>query len=177
MRRLAVVTAVAALDTYMHRLVVDRAYEHDQLPGKLADLEMPFWQLLDQVEETKTAARRDPYNPRPTVKLKRYLRDRLLRITFQNFDDVSQALAMAGLAGNWPAIGGQFAPVMTRAQLEARLNAIVRRRNQIVHEGDYERQERPRGPRMTGISAGAANGDINFVSAFIDAIHAVIPAA
>jgi len=96
MRRLAVVTAVAALDTYMHRLVVDRLYDHGKLPGKLSDLEMPFWQLLEQVEETKTAARRDPFNPRPTVKLKRYLGDRLLRITFPNFDGVSKALAMQG---------------------------------------------------------------------------------
>jgi hypothetical protein len=33
MRRLSIVMAVAALDTYMHRLVVERAYEHDELPG------------------------------------------------------------------------------------------------------------------------------------------------
>ena len=38
MRRLSVVMAVAALDTYMHRLIVERAYKHDELPNGLARL-------------------------------------------------------------------------------------------------------------------------------------------
>jgi hypothetical protein len=34
--------AVAALDTYMHRLIVERVYTHDDLPPVLAKLEVPF---------------------------------------------------------------------------------------------------------------------------------------
>lgn len=41
-RRLAVVMAVAALDTYMHRLILERAYVHETLPGGLASLGFRF---------------------------------------------------------------------------------------------------------------------------------------
>jgi hypothetical protein len=65
-RRLSVVMAVAALDTYMHRLIVDRAYEHgESLPGGLARLDVPFERLLAQADETTVAARADPHYPRP----------------------------------------------------------------------------------------------------------------
>ncbi len=42
LRRLAIVVAVAALDTYMHRLVVSRAYSQKQMPSKLANVTVRF---------------------------------------------------------------------------------------------------------------------------------------
>jgi hypothetical protein len=45
MRRLSLVMAVAALDTYMHRHIIERVYTHTQLPGSLAKLEVPFEHL------------------------------------------------------------------------------------------------------------------------------------
>lgn len=46
MRRLSIVMAVAALDTYMHRLILERAFKHDELPKQLAQLDVSFKQLL-----------------------------------------------------------------------------------------------------------------------------------
>lgn len=144
MRRLSVVMAVAALDTYMHRLIVDRAYTHGELPGALARLDVPFERLLAEADRGAEAARSRPHSSRPRVAVKRDLRDRLLRETFQRFQEVSRALAMAGRSGRWDEIAQGFNPPVPTTYLRERLDAIVRRRNQIVHEGDYRRLERPR---------------------------------
>lgn len=174
LRRLSVVMAVAALDTYMHRLVVERAYWHDPPPAALARLDVRYDQLLAQVDETTVAARSKPRKSRPRVELKRQLRDRLLRETFQSYDDVSRALSMAGQAKRWDAIGANMGPSMTPTEIRTRLNAIVRRRNQIVHEGDYERMERPRGPRRNEMRMAEARASVAFVGGLIDAIHSVV---
>ena len=174
MRRLSVVMAVAALDTYMHSLVVTRAYTQWPLPGGLARLDISFEALLGQADEAKEAARRRPHNSRPRVGVKRQLRDRLLRETFQSYDGVSTALGMAGLSGRWKQIGKHMSPEMQPADIRERLDAIVRRRNQIVHEGDYERKERPQKAKTTPMSASQAREDIEFIGQLVDAIHGVI---
>jgi hypothetical protein len=173
MRRLSIVMAVSALDTYMHRLVVDRCYRHERLPPGLSRLTIDFNDLLGQADETAAAARKEPYKPKPRVGVKRTLRDRLLRETFQSFDEVGNAMAMAGRTGHpWQAVGKRLAPPMSPAEVKERLNAIVVRRNRIVHEGDYVRMERPRTPKRNGISHTQAERDIDFLSDLIDAIHA-----
>lgn len=174
MRRLSVVMAVAALDTYMHRLIVERAYTHEELPRGLAGLDVRFEELLSQADATKAAARADPHRPRPRVGVKKLLRDRLLRDTFQNSTAVSRALAMAGRKKAWPAITEKMSPPRQATDVRERLDAIVMRRNQIVHEGDYQRLEKPRGPRRNGMTYRQARSDIDFVGEVIDAIHAVV---
>ena len=175
MRRLSVVMAVAALDTYMHRLIVDRAYTHgDELPGRLARLDVPFAQLLAQADDARAAARREPHNSRPRVGVKRQLRDRLLRERFQSYESVRQALGMAGLSGTLPFAGAQMAPPMQTTDIKYRLDAIVVRRNQIVHEGDYERLEKPQTAKLLPMSQTQATADIEFIAQLVDAIHAVI---
>jgi hypothetical protein len=152
MRRLSVVMAVAALDTYMHRLIVERAYKHEELPKGLARLDVGFEDLLGQADATAVAARADPHKPRPRVGVKKLLRDRLLRETFQSYEAVARALSMAGRPRAWPAIGGKMVPPLQPKEIKERLNEIVMRRHQIVHEGDYERLEKPRKPRRNGMS-------------------------
>jgi hypothetical protein len=174
MRRLAVVMAVAALDTYMHRLIVHRAYTHETLPPALARLDIPFERLLLQADDTGAAARADPHNSRPRVGIKRQKRDRLFRETFQRFDDVSRALAMSGLTRSWDEIGARLDPALRPPQIRRRLDSIVVRRNQIVHEGDYARLERPRGPGRNGITYAEAGADIAFIADLIDAIDEVV---
>lgn len=173
MRRVSTVMAVAALDTYMHRLVVDRAFTHQTLPGALASLTVSFEQLLAQADDAAVAARKARHNSRPRVSVKRQLRDRLLRETFQRSDDISRALGMAGRSGLWTDIAANMAPPMSAKALKARLDAIVVRRNQIVHEGDYQRLERPRFSRRNGMTHAQAAANIDFVARLIDAIHGV----
>lgn len=174
MRRLSVVMAVAALDTYMHRLILERAYSHERLPKELARLDIGFVHLLEQADATGSAARSAPYKPRPRVGVKRLLRDRLLRETFQTYEAVSRALRMAGRSKDWAAIGVRMSPERTPEDIRERLNEIVKRRNQIVHEGDYARLEKPQGPRRNEMTHRQAARDIGFVEQVINAIHAVV---
>jgi hypothetical protein len=174
MRRLSVVMAVAALDTYMHRLILERVYTHRQIPKQLARLDIGFAQLLAQAEATGAAARATPYNPRPRVGVKRLLRDRLLRETFQTYEGVSRALHMAGRSKEWPEIGQHMTPEHSPEEIKDRLNTIVKRRNQIVHEGDYARLEKPQGPRKNEMTSKQARADIDFIEQIINAIHEVV---
>lgn len=173
-RRLSIVMAVAALDAYMHRLIVERAYTHQELPAVLAKLDIPFVQLLEQADEAKAAARKKPHNSRPRVAVKRQLRERLLQETFQRYEGVAKALAMSGRSRNWEAIGQELNLPMTPEEIRARLNDVIMRRNQIVHEADYRRLERPRGPGRNAITHAQARADIEFLSELIGAIHAVV---
>lgn len=172
LRRLSVVMAVAALDTYMHRLVVARAYEHEALPGGLAALSVTFEQLLAEADDA-VQARRDDRDSRPRVRVKRVLRDRLQRETFQSADDVSRALGMAGKSGQWDAIAAAMSGSARgdSKALRALLNEFVRRRNGIVHEGDYERLERPRTAKLVPLGRAAADDAVEFFSDLIDAMH------
>lgn len=171
MRRLSVVMAVAALDTYMHRLIVERVYTHSELPKELARLDIGFAQLLAQADETRDAARAAPSNPRPRVGVKRLLRDRLLRETFQTYESVSRALQMAGRKREWKEIGSRMDPQLSPGEIKLRLNQIVTRRNQIVHEGDYVRLEKPQTARKNDMSQKQARTDIDFIEEIINAIH------
>jgi hypothetical protein len=174
MRRLAIVMAVAALDTYMHRLIVERVYSHESLPKGLAQLDVPFEQLLAQADQTAVEARATPRNSRPRVGVKRVLQERLLRETFQGHGDVSRALKMAGRSRDWRPIGEQMSPPLSPPEIKERLDGIVRRRNQIVHEGDYERLQKPQKAKLNRITQSQARADINFISQVIDAIHDVV---
>ncbi len=173
-RRLSVVTAVAALDTYMHRLILERAFRHEVLPKNLAQLDVNFEQLLAQADATKVAARATPKATRPRNGVKRQLQDRLLRDTFQTFNSVSQALTMAGRKKDWGPIGATMSPSRTPDEIKERLDAIVRRRNQIVHEGDYERLQKPQKAKLNKLTQTEAGSDINFIAELIDAIHGVV---
>ncbi|MEX1141102.1 MAG: HEPN domain-containing protein [Thermoleophilaceae bacterium] len=171
-RRSSLVLAVAAVDTYMHRLIVDRASMWDKLPKKLAETGVRFDQLIAEAQESYEAARRTPFNSRPGVRVKQILRNQLLQRTFQSLRQIEEALTMAGAAGNWKPISEQLG--MTRAQVDARLGLIVMRRNQIVHEGDYARLDRPRDARRNELSESDARASVQFLRDLAGAIHAVV---
>ncbi len=132
LRRLALVMAVAALDTYMHRLVVSRAYLHEDLPLKLADVTVRFGDLIDQADAA-VIAHNEGRRSRPRVAAKRLLRERLLRETFQRPDRVTDALSMAGVPKAWSVIAAAMAGAPKPEDLRSTLNALVERRNAIVH--------------------------------------------
>lgn len=173
LRRLALVMAVAALDTYMHRLIVTQAYAHTNMPKKLADLTMRFEDLVEQADQA-VIARKENRSARPKVAAKRLLRERLARETFQKHERVSEALAMAGKSQKWDAIAAAMPDAPTPAGIKARLNEIVERRNAIVHEGDYRRLDRPQRASLVDITPGEARDAVAFLSDLIDAIHTTI---
>jgi hypothetical protein len=172
LRRLAIVMAVAALDTYMHRLVVSRAYAQEPMPRKLADLTVRFGDLIDQAD-VAVVAHNEGRDTRPRVGAKRLLRERLLRETFQRYERVSDALAMAGKPKSWKDIAAAMPGQPTQEQVKARLDSLVDRRNAIVHEGDYERLDRPQQARVNHVSPSEARDSVKFISDLIEAIHQI----
>ena len=60
------------------------------------------------------------------------------------------------------------------ADLRKRLDGIVRRRNRIVHEGDYEPLERPRTPRLIPMSLREARREVRFIEDLVTAIHTAL---
>ena len=173
MRRSSVVLAVAAVDTYMHRLIVDRFSIWSSLPKRLADMPVRLDQLVDGAKASYAAARRDPFDSRPGVGVKSVLRQQLLFMTFQTGRQIENALTMAGAGpGTWAAIGQHLN--MTRKQIDTRLAPIVQRRNQIVHEGDYKRLDRPQKARLNPLGKAQARADIQFLRDLVDAIHGVV---
>jgi hypothetical protein len=81
---------------------------------------------------------------------------------------------MSGKRAGWSEIGGKFSPAMTPTELKSRLNQIVARRNQIVHEGDYVRLDRPQNAKMNGLDLPEASQMVDFMEQLIDAMHDVV---
>jgi hypothetical protein len=170
LRRLAIVMAVAALDTYMQRLVVSNAYKQTPMPRKLADVTIRFGDLIELADAAVVASREDR-NIRPRVPAKRLLRERLLRETFQRYERVGEAMAMAGKAKSWEDIAAAMPGGLTQEAVRSSLNSLVERRNAIVHEGDYERLDRPQRATVTRVSPREARQSVKFISDLIGAIH------
>ena len=99
LRRMALVMAVAALDSYMHGIVLRRVADvrrRADLPKPLARLEVPFGELAD-LADASINAQRGGRDTRPWVQVKASLQRRLLKETFQSYDQVATAFAIAGV--------------------------------------------------------------------------------
>ena len=174
LRRMALVMSVAAVDAYLHGIVLRRLADvrrRVDLPKALAQLEIPFAELA-ALADTSIVARRTNRRTRPWVQVKAALQKRLLRETFQSYDQVGAAFATAGVAKAWPRVAtaiGEDAKV-----IKNRLNGLVHRRNQIVHEGDMKRASRPRRLRFNDVQHSRVRVDIDWVESLIDAMDTVV---
>lgn len=174
LRRMALVMAVAAVDSYMHAVVLRRIADvrrRADLPKALARLEMPFSEIAD-LADASIKAQGSNRRSRPWVQVKASLQKRLLKETFQSYDQVGMAFAIAGIDKAWSKIASELAE--TVAENKAWLNDLVHRRNQIVHEGDMKRVSRPRRLQFNDIKHAEINNDIDEVASLIDAMDTVV---
>lgn len=175
LRRAALVMAVTAMDSYLHWLVYRRVsqvrYEQD-LPKALKRLDIQFSDLAS-LADSALAARRENHDVRPWVQVKNALQRRLLQETFQSFDQVSGAFALAGVEKGWTRVAGKMGEKSTEP-LRKRLNNLVHRRNQIVHEGDIARMSRPQNLRYNRVVVDEVRADVDWVEELIDAIEQVV---
>jgi hypothetical protein len=173
LRRMAVVMAVAAIDSYMHAIVLRRVstVRKEELPKILRRVAIPFEELAS-LADTSLEARRAKRRARPWVQVKNTLQRCLLQETFQSFDQVGDALAMAGVEKGWSKVAAQLGEPAD--SIKATLNALVHRRNQIVHEGDVMRASRPRRLRLNQIYHQTTKEEIDWVESLLDAVEAVV---
>lgn len=169
--RTALVMAVAAIDSYMHWLVFRKLPEAGgTIPGSLAKLNIPFRHMAALAENVVTQ-RKKGKDSRPWWSAKVAVRKVLLSDTFQSYDQVSTALSMAGITGAWPLVSKALG--MQANEVRERLNRMVQRRNQIVHEGDVTRGSRPRKVKFNKVFASAVQDDVNWIRDLIAQIDIV----
>jgi RiboL-PSP-HEPN len=176
LRRSAVVTVVAGIDSYMHWLVYKRLSAlrgEGDLPRSFAKLDIPFTELAS-LADSVVAARSRNVHSRPWVKVKNTLHQRLLKETFQSYDQVATAFALAGIEKGWTRVAAEMG--LQPAEIKTRLGGIVHRRNQIVHEADISRSSRLRQPKYNSIQHTKVESDVDWVELLIKAIEKVVSA-
>lgn len=160
--RAAIVFVVSALDTYFHDKVKYRVghYRFGTLPPQLARFEIPLGEL-----ETWQRAHRKGNVLRNWVTA--YLATRPL----QSPEAIADALKLVGITDFWATIAGN--PTRVSA-LKNFVNVMVRRRNQIAHEGDRQ-QSRRSGKKLHPIGRQTIVKYIDFVEKLVTRIEAKFP--
>lgn len=174
LRRSALVMSTAAVDAYMHWLVFRRISEvrrEGDLPKSLAKFDLPFGDLALLADATINAQRQDR-SIRPWVQVKNALQKQLLKKTFQSFDEVSTAFSLAGIEKGWSRVAEKLG--ISSEDIKLRLNNIVHRRNQIVHEGDITRASRPRRLRYNEINHATVVSDVDWIEQLLDCVEEVV---
>jgi len=174
LRRMALVMAVAAVDSYMRGIVMRRIADvrrRADLPKALARLEIPFSEIA-ALADASIDAQRSGHRTRPWVQVKASLQRRLLKETFQSYDQVAAALAIAGVDQAWTKVASKLRE--NPDNIKDRLNTLVQRRNQIVHEGDMKRVSRPRRLHFNETNHAEIKDDIDWVNSLIDAMDTVV---
>lgn len=170
LRRMALVMGVAALDTYMHALVLTHlSANRAELPKPLQRLAVDFRELTQLAEKVVVAQRRDRTS-RPWVQVKNALHRKLLTMTFQAYEDVGTAMAMVGVKKGWEMVAREMG--CTPVEIKAALGGLVYRRDQIVHEGDIRRLVRPRAVQRNPIDPEQVKADLDWLGGLIAAIDA-----
>jgi hypothetical protein len=122
--RAAVVFTVSALDTYFHDKVRYRVgkFSLENLPPALAQFEVPISQLTAWEEATRNGNT-----------LRNWVTEYLATKPLQGRSAIGEALKLAGISSLWDTME----PDRTQKDLLLKeLDALVKRRNQISHEGD-----------------------------------------
>jgi len=171
--RLALVMAVAAIDTYMHTLVLRRVSTvRGAIPKALQDLDIDFARLTELADATVVAQRAGRVS-RPWVSVKHALQERLLRETFQSYAAVGSAMSMVGVKKAWSSVAAHLGCAADDIQI--RLTSVVHRRNKVVHEGDLRRMARPRAIQHSPIDLALIKSDIDWIDQLLAGIAHIVP--
>lgn len=162
------------MDSYMHWLVFRRISDvrrEGDLPKSLAKLSVPFSDLAS-LADALIAARRANKEIRPWVQVKNTIQKELLRETFQSYEQVANALALAGIEKGWSRTAKKID--CTANDIKERLNRIVHRRNQVVHEGDITRASRPQNLKYNSVEHDSVVDDVNWIETLLTAIEEIV---
>lgn len=170
LRRLAWAMASASIDTFLHWRVARVDLYSEKLHKELRNLEVSFHDLVKLGRED-VVARQEGRTNRPLVKVRNVLHERILKDTYQTQRGVERALNMCGVTDCWQKLSLKMGE--PRAEVTAHLNSLARRRNSIVHEGDIQRQSRPRNVKHEALSNAEVRDELAWVRRFVDALRQV----
>lgn len=160
--RASVVFVVSALDTYFHDKIKYRVghFSLDNLPPALAKFEIHVDELtLWDVAERKGNV------------LRNWVTERLSTRPLQSPTAVADSLKFAGIDALWDRIEPNR---NARKQVLDQFNRLVKRRNQISHEGDRETSRRS-GKKLRPIDRSSVEEYIEFAKDLIARIEKAFP--
>ena len=162
MYRGGLVQAVAAMDAWVHGVVLDRAVSvlMGRLPSNVGDsrIGLRFGAVSDLLAAPTPTARE--------LSARSHLAQRLSRETYQRPDDVAAALAMVGVNKVWTSC------FSSAADAKARVGVVIDRRNRIVHSCDAD----PLTPgEVTPLTDADALTSIDTVDQTVTQISAYVP--
>jgi hypothetical protein len=160
--RAAIVFSVSALDTYFHDKVKYRVgkFTLNDLPPQLANFQIPISELTSWEEAQRKGN-----------VLRNWVTDHLSVRPLQSPSAIADALKLAGIESLWDRIE----PNKTHKQnLHDQFNELVKRRNQISHEGDRE-QSRKSGKKLRTIKKDEIEKAIQFVENLVTKVEAAFP--
>lgn len=176
--RATVVTAVSALDRYVHDLVTHHCWSllskaEDRIPSELAKLRLPVLatkRALEKLRANKTS--------KPGLLIRAAVQEVLHRDhTFQKPDAIKQAMRMLGITDFWSKVASQLAGSPTPEVVKNRLREIVDRRNQVVHEADVIRKTKAKRTTLRDISEKHARDAVKWIKEFATAVEKVVATA
>jgi hypothetical protein len=162
--RAALVLGVSGLDRYIHERTIKQivtALRSSELSRQQEDLSIPATLALrlgaDLLKAHKAKKLRRPAN-----EVRKALQDTLCKRPFQSWHDLEFAFSLIGIRDMASQVQSKN-KLSSVKPLKAELNQIVRRRNQIVHEGDLVRHQRGGKPRRHPIDAAYVRRSMDFI--------------
>jgi len=166
-----VVVSVSAMDGYFHERIAEsiarfvRAKKGRALPGKLTQTikESASYDRLIEIL----------FEERPLSHLATIVRKATAERTYQDAGKIEQAVGMLGVDDLWFNIGKKLG--LSKENAKTHVQPYVKRRNQIVHRGDYGQTKRSKN-KLNLISRSYAVRCVKEVGRFVRAIDGVIDA-
>lgn len=176
--RAALVFTISALDRFCHDLLLPKTMEMlrknaNNWPSGFHRLSLPLADIKLAIEHARKRKGKGGHRrTRPMTLIRGALQDYFHRdLTLQRPGDIAQAFSMVGMKSLWTECGKKM---NERPQdIEARLNRIVSRRNQIVHEGDLMRKRKAQKASFNPIKEKTVKEDVGWICQLVEAIDGV----
>lgn len=160
--RAAIVFMVSALDTYFHDKIKYRVgkYSLESLPPAMAKFPISVSELVawDRADRKGNV-------------LRNWVTDHFATRPLQSPNAIAEALKLADIHSLWDTIEPNVAD---KTKLFDQLNALVKRRNQIAHEGDRETSRRS-GKKLRSIDRQEVSEAIVFAKDLVHRIESAFP--
>lgn len=131
--RAALTMLVSAIDTFVHELIINAILfeiSEEKSIFDLRNINIPIGTIKAPSEEQRRIA------------IANHLRKQYGKESFQSSAKIESALSTIGITKVWKSISAHLN--MSAEDIKLTLDLLVRRRNQIVHEGDLDHLHQPR---------------------------------
>lgn len=172
--RNAVVASVSALDRFLHDLIVKHSWKllsqkEQDIPRDLMNFELSALDARKALEQLRKNSKARPGNLIKTAIQRKLHRNH----TFQSADSVVRATKLLGVQNFWGKVAKEMPSRPTAEEAKATLEAITKRRNQIVHEADLVVTSRHQ-PRLRAMTYAEARERVEWMGQFGTAVDSVV---